>query len=212
MSIPDTLALLTTDLGCVMETGCLLPDDLEAAFQINDEYLSASRSEFFEWYSEDADLFVGVFDKDLLVGICYGMNWDRQPGYVLLEGIATIESYWRSGAGSLLIRFFEEQVKKRGKQRITLGSAADLKTENFYLKNGYTPVRLCTKLKSVDLPENHETMGYDFSEVRRDGDYIILYVETTVRNKQFQEKLKDDLGAEEVIFILEKDLTSKGEV
>ena len=103
-----------------METRHLLPDDLEAAFNINEEYLSASRSEFFHLYQENADLFVGVFDEQALIGICYGMNSHRQPDYVGLEGIAVIYSYWRSGAGSLLIAFFEQQLKQRGKQGSTL--------------------------------------------------------------------------------------------
>jgi GNAT superfamily N-acetyltransferase len=192
-----------------METRHLLAHDLEAAFKISQEYLGGPRAKFFQWYRENPDLFVGVFEKDSLIGICYGMDWKRQSGYVLLQGIATVHSYWRSGAGSLLVRFFEQQVEKREKQRITLGSAADMKTENFYLKNGYAPVSLCAKLKNTDLPVDYERLGYEFCEIRRDGDEVILYVEKTIRDKQFQTQLKDDLGAEEVIFIMEKDVTSK---
>lgn len=184
----------------------LLGSDLEAAFKLNEEYLSASRNEFFCWYRENPDLFLRIFDNSALVGICYGMNWDRKPGYVILEGIATLQSHWRSGAGSLLIQFFEQQVKKRDKQRITLGSAADLKTENFYLKNGYAPTHLCARVRSIDLPANYERLGYVFSALRQDGEKINLYVPTAVRDKRLQAKLKDDLGAQEVIFIIEKDL------
>jgi len=185
----------------------LLASDLEAAFKINEEYLSASRSEFFRWHQDNADLFVGIFDNSALVGICYGMNWDRQPEYVVLEGIATLHSHWRSGTGSLLIQFFEQQVKKRGKQRITLGSAPDLKTENSYLKNGYAPTQLCARLRSIDLPDDYERLGHAFCAVRQDGETINLYIETAIRDKQLQAKLKDDLGAQEVISIMEKDVT-----
>lgn len=189
-----------------METRHLLEHDVEAAFQINHEYLSASRQEFFQWYRENTDLFVGIFDKQVLIGICYGMNWDRQPGYVLLEGIATVFSYWRSGAGSVLIQFFEQQVKKRGKQRITVGVAPDLKTENFYLKNHYTPVQLCTKLRASDLRPDYEQLGYPFCDVRREADDVLLYLETAAWDKPLQAKLQEDLGAREVIFIMEKDV------
>ena len=189
-----------------METRHLITDDLESAFQINEEYLSASRKEFFRWYKQNPDLFMGVFDDELLVGICYGMNWERQAECVILEGIATIHSHWRSGAGSLLIKFFEEQVKKRGMKRVTLGSAPDLKTENFYLKNGYKPTRLCAKLRTADLPDDYLGKGYDFCEVRQSGDEVNLYVDAAVRDKRFQAKLRDELGAKEVIFILEKDI------
>jgi GNAT superfamily N-acetyltransferase len=187
-----------------METRHLLTDDVEAAFSINEEYLSASRDEFFQWYAANADLFVGIFDGATLVGICYGMNWPRQPGYVVLEGIATLYDYWRSGAGSQLIQFFEAQVRKRSKQGISVGMAADLKTENFYLKNGYLPTRLCAKVPRQDLPANYMQLGYEFCERRAEGENVVLYVTTTVRDKQFQAKLKDDLDAQEVIFIMEK--------
>lgn len=189
-----------------METRHLLAADMEAAFAINEEYLSASRAQFFQWYQENADLFVGIFNQGTLIGICYGMDWPRQPGYVVLEGIATQYDYWRSGAGSLLIHFFEEQVRKRGRQAVTVGSAADLKTENFYLKNGYQPVRLCAKVRRQALPPNYLQLDYEFCESRDEGENVVLYVATTVRDKQIQAKLKNDLGADEVIFIMEKAL------
>ena len=182
----------------------LSPADLETAFAINEEYLSASRDEFFQWHAENADLFVGIFDDNALIGICYGMNWRRQPDFVVLEGIATRYAYWRSGAGSQLIQFFAEQVRQRGKQGITVGVAADLKTENFYLKNGYLPTRLCAKVPRSILPPTYQQLGYDFCEVRTVGDDIILYVATTVRDKQQQARLKAALNAHEVIFIMEK--------
>ena len=189
-----------------MKTRHLQPADLEAAFAINEEYLSAPRDEFFRWYGANADLFVGIFDQGTLIGICYGMDWPRQPGYVILEGIATQYEYWRSGAGSQLIGFFEAQVRQRGRQAVTLGSAADLKTENFYLKNGYLPVRLCTKMRRRELPPDYMHLGYEFCEIREEGENVVLYVPTTVRDKQVQAKLKEDLGADEAIFIMEKAL------
>jgi len=189
-----------------METRHLQRADLEAAFAINEEYLSASCDEFFRWYEANTDLFVGIFDQGTLIGICYGMDWPRQPGYVILEGIATQYDYWRSGAGSQLIAFFEEQVRQRGRQAVTVGSAADLKTENFYLKNGYLPVRLCTKIRQQDLSPDYMHLGYEFCEIREEGENVVLYVATTVRDKEIQAKLKDALSAPEVIFIMQKAL------
>ena len=63
----------------------LLAPDLEAAFALNEEYLGASRDEFFCHYRKNADLFVGIFANSALVGICYGMNWDEKPGCVVLK-------------------------------------------------------------------------------------------------------------------------------
>ncbi|MEZ4735327.1 MAG: GNAT family N-acetyltransferase [Caldilineaceae bacterium] len=189
-----------------METRHLLPHDLEVAFAINEEYLSASRQEFFAWYQANADLFVGIFDNTALIGICYGMNWPRQPGYVVLEGIATRDAYWRSGAGSQLIGFFEDQVRQRGQQWVTVGVAPDLKTENFYLKNGYRPTHLCAKVSRRDLPPAYLQLGYDFCEVREEGEDVVFYVAATVHDKVLQAQLKEDLGADEVIFIMEKAL------
>lgn len=189
-----------------METRHLLAHDVEGAFLMNEEYLSASREAFFRWYADNADLFVGIFDQGTLIGICYGMDWPRQPGYVVLEGIATRYDYWRSGAGSQLIGFFEKQVRKRGRHAITVGSAADLKTENFYLKNGYRPIRLCAKVRRQALPPDYLQLGYEFCESRDEGEDVVLYVATTVRDKPIQAKLKNDLGADEVIFIMEKTL------
>lgn len=182
----------------------LLPGDLETAFALNEEYLSASHDEFFQWYAENADLFVGIFDDNMIIGICYGMTWRRQPAYVVLEGIATRVQYWRSGAGSQLIHFFEEQVRRRGQQGITVGVAADLKTENFYIKNGYQPTRLCVKVPRCDLSPNYLQLGYEFCESRDEGADVVLYVATTVHDKPLQARLKADLGAHEVIFIMEK--------
>jgi GNAT superfamily N-acetyltransferase len=187
-----------------METRHLSTQDLETAFNINAEYLSASRQEFFHWYGANPDLFVGIFDSATLVGICYGMDWPRQPGYVVLEGIATRYDYWRSGAGSQLLQFFEAQVRQRGQRWISVGVAADLKTENFYLKNGYQPTRLCAKVRKCDLPPGYEQLGYSFCEVRDEGETLVFYVATTLRDQQLQSTLKDALQAEEVIFIMEK--------
>jgi hypothetical protein len=99
-----------------MKTHHLQPADLEAAFAINEEYLSAPRDEFFRWYGANADLFVGIFDQGTLIGICYGMDWPRQPGYVILEGIATQYHYWRSGAGSQLISLKRRCASGVGRQ------------------------------------------------------------------------------------------------
>lgn len=49
-------------------------------------------------------------------------------------------------------------------------------------------------------------LGYEFCEIREEGENVVLYVPTTVRDKQVQAKLKEDLGADEAIFIMEKAL------
>jgi len=54
------------------------------------------------------------------------------------------------------------------------------------------------------LPPTYTQLGYHFCEIRDEGEDVVLYVETAARDKQLQAKLQADLGADEVIFIMEK--------
>ena len=187
-----------------MKTRHLTTEDLEEAVQISEEYLGTSPQQFLDWYQQNQDLFVGIFDNGRLIGICFGMNFDRQPDTAVLEGIAVLHANWRSGAGSQLIQYFEAQVAKRGKTCITLGSAPDLKTENFYMKNGYVPTQLRVSVPTADLPNNYQHLGYTFSDITQDENEVILYIAVNERNKSFQQKLEADLKADDVIFIFDK--------
>ena len=189
-----------------MKTRHLQEDDLEPASKIAEQYLGTSRDAFFRWYRDDPDLLLGVYDDGMLIGVCIGKNSSRAADCVNLVGIATVESRWRSGAGSLLIKFFEAQVRKRGKTRMSVGSAADLPTENFYMKNGFRPTHLYTTVRRADLPEDYKKLGYDFCAERWNGDEVTLVVEANVRDKALQAKMKEDLGSGEVIFIMCKDV------
>ena len=195
--------------GFGMKTRRLREEDLEPAFKIAEEYLGTSRDAFFRWYRDDPDLLLGVYDDDVLISVCFGKNSSREADCACLVGIATVESHWRSGAGSLLIKSFEAQVRKRGKTRISVGSAADLATENFYMKNGFRPTHLCTTVRRADLPEDYRQLGYDFCAERWNGDEVTLVVEATVRDKTLQERMKDDLGSDEAIFIMCKEVAEQ---
>ena len=94
-----------------METRHLQEEDLERGSKIAAEYLGTSRDAFFQWYRDDPGLLLGVYEDGTLIGVCFGRDSSRGADCVNLVGIATIESRWRSGAGSLLVQSFEAQVR-----------------------------------------------------------------------------------------------------
>jgi GNAT superfamily N-acetyltransferase len=170
-----------------METKVIPQEDLEKAFQINSVYLGESRTDFFSWQKSYPNLFVGAYDKNELIGICYG-HYKSRNKRVNLQGIATIEKFWRKGVGSILIQFFEKQVEDSGFLLIDLGCADDEKTERFYLKNGFNPIELVAKTK-------------DHSELQRIK--IVDYRTGKIK----QQELRKKYNPEEVIFIFEKKLS-----
>jgi len=190
-----------------MEYRVITEKYFEEAFLINKEYLSASKEAFRKWYTEYPNLFVGAFDDEKLIGICYGFD-SKDKDYVLLEGIATIFDYWRKGIGSDLLKKFEQQVKKREKKFITLGCASDEKTEKFYLKNDYKPTMYLARIKKKDLPASYEslTKGYDFIEKKDEDDSVKLYFKAEQYDIAKRIKLQKQLNAYEVIYIMEKAL------
>lgn len=188
--------------------------DQPAAFAIHQEYLDSEQSlaEFSILYQKYPSLYVGCYRAGELIGICYGYPFtEKRPeakGVMVLEGIAVKYAYWNLGYGSQLLHFFENQVKAfPGYTKISVGSAANLETENFYLKNGFTPIQLCIKVTAAHLPANFDALGYTFVAQRPLPGGVSLYLATTKRDKQEQAHLKATFNAEEVIFILEKAIT-----
>ena len=89
---------------------------------------------------------------------------------------------------------------------MSVGSAADLPTENFYMKNGFRPTHMMATVRYANLPENYKELGYDFSAETRSGGEVRLVVECRERDKAAQARMREDLGAREVIFIMEKEI------
>jgi hypothetical protein len=83
---------------------------------------------------------------------------------------------------------FEAAARQAGAHSVGVGSADDLKVEQFYLKNGYRLVELVAK-------------SADYQELERAA---ISDYET---GKQKQEQLRTQYAAKEVIFIFAKELS-----
>lgn len=170
-----------------METKIIPQEDLEKAFQINSQYLGDSRTDFFNWQKSYPNLFVGVYEKKELIGICYG-HYENKHKCIILQGIATIDKFLRKGVGSILIQFFERQVHNEGFSTIGLGCADDEKTERFYLKNGFKPIELVAKTKDHTELERIKIADYRSGKIK-------------------QQELRKKYNPEEVIFIFEKKLS-----
>lgn len=185
--------------------------DYQAACDLYVEYLGSPESvaEFSELYQKHPALSVGCYRDGKLIGLCYGFPFtEKRPeaqGVMVLDGIAVIWDYWNRGYGTQLLQFWEAQVKQLpGYSQIGVGSAANIETENFYLKNGYTPVQLCIKLPVDRLPADYRERGYQFVAERIINGVMNLYIGTTVRDKAQQSQLQEEFQADEVIFIMEK--------
>ncbi len=143
--------------GCAVETiRNIRSGDLLQAAAFIEEYLPGDSDIFFRMYEKYPDLFAGCFMEDILIGICYGYPFaEQRPGEIdkmLLRGIAVRFDYQKSGLGSKLLGYFEDQVRKRGRWTISVGSAGGY-VDWFYLKNKYVPIKYCIKRKRGSVSE-----------------------------------------------------------
>lgn len=160
------------------------------AFQC--EYLNREPfHDFVHRVEANPDLYLGAFDGDELIGICYGHPSHKMESAINLQGIAVSldesKGYARKGNGSKLIAAFEEAVKSRGCSLVDLGAADDLKVEHFYLKNGYQPYELAAKIPGRVEIERVSVDDYQQGQVIR-------------------EQLRRQYQPKEVIFIFQKRL------
>jgi GNAT superfamily N-acetyltransferase len=135
------------------------------------------------------DLFVGCYDNDKLIGICYGWpeyihRYDKLEMNLVI--ISMVPEYRRKGLGKVLIKSWEDQVKKRGHWMIGLGSGADM----FYVKTGYTPIEHYFKMHKCQLSQCDKSVLAKASFVRYSEDpMVVLYFKTdgTYRADFFKE-------------------------
>jgi GNAT superfamily N-acetyltransferase len=124
------------------------------------------------------DLFVGCYDNDRLIGICYG--WPEyihrsDTLYMTLVIISMAPEYRRKGLGKLLIKTWEEQVKKRGPWLIGLGAGPAL----FYVKMGYTPIEYYFKMHKCQFAQCDKNVLAKASFIRHSEDpIVVLYFKT----------------------------------
>lgn len=185
-----------------LEYKILLKKDLNEAFEFQDDYVGGlDKEEFNQLYKKHPKLFVACYDNDKLIGIVFGEKI-RGKDFVILKAIAVKDKYWGKGIGSKLMKNFENQVKKANFNKISVGSAEDEKTENFYLKNGYKPSSIFLKAKN------------NYKQIAKEKNYKIktktikgktnLYIKMLKYSPKIREKIKKDFKVEETNYIFEK--------
>jgi GNAT superfamily N-acetyltransferase len=186
----------------VSQIQAILEKDLGRALAMHEEYVGPGADRFRMWLGERRSWFRGAYLSGELVGICFGNEPD--PGRVTLQSIAVEASHWRRGIGSRLIQDFEEQVFRDGMQRIGLGSAPDLPTESFYLKNGFEPTEIMVRVGSETplQPEGHPEIRP--AKVVSDDEGRRFHFPADRYRPADRVRLKEVYSATDAIFIFEK--------
>ena len=130
--------------------------DLERFHELRKGYGSGhetwedTKDHFEKWSS----LMVGAYLNKKLIGVALGTPSEdffnvslkhSRSSYVVLRNIMIEFKYWRKGLGSKLLRYFESQVHKIGRKRVTVGAAENV--DGFYLANGYEPFSYLHRLR-----------------------------------------------------------------
>ena len=183
--------------------------ELHRAKALAQEYLGADLARFSVMSQVYPELFVGCFSAEELIGVAYGYPYfmvrPEEAHKVLLQGIAVRWDYAGVGRGSKLLRFFENQVMKRGFSVVTLG-AAEGYVERFYLKNNYEAVSYRVVLKGDWLHIHQQAIPYPIIRMVQEGRYTIVYIPSSGYNLQEKEAVRDFFCAEQVNYIFEKQL------
>jgi Predicted acetyltransferase len=166
--------------------------DYAEIYAFQQEYLdSEPYASFILRVEQPSALYFAAYEGQQLAGIIYGEPSRRIEQDYLLQGVAvnldTTLGLARRGIGSLLMRKFETAARQAGARVIGVGSADDLKVEQFYLKNGYHPTELVAK--SADYRELERVSVHDYEA-----------------GKRLQEQLRAKHAAHEVIFIFAKEV------
>jgi GNAT superfamily N-acetyltransferase len=100
--------------------------------------------------ASDAGLcFVALDREGGIAGLCYGTQEPQDN--VVLRGVAVRPDMRRHGLGTALLQRFEEIARRLGARSVSLGSADCAYVEQFYLRNGYSPVGFFITIDSVDV-------------------------------------------------------------
>ena len=158
------------------------------------------RARLFAWRAAQPEWFRGAYLDGVLVGVCCGAEADDA---VVLQSIGVLYEHWRQGIGSRLLRDFEDAVFNSSRVTgISLGSADDVPTEAFYMKNGYG-VRSIMLTVPGSAPEPAPGAPQP-SRVRNDGDNRVLYFEVDEYDRLLRESLVASHAASQGLFIFEK--------
>jgi GNAT superfamily N-acetyltransferase len=184
-------------------------EELAAYHKMQVTYLDVEEySEFLRKVGKYEGLYLCAVDQGGILGIVYPSLF---KGELTLQGICVDlnRNLNGRGIGSKLLRAFEEKIRQTGARKTSLGSAEDLRTENFYLKNNWQPVELLF-LKIKELPPDYKEIAQREGlsvEIKPDGSTEFrMPVASYAHGTGNRARLKNPLNAGEVIFIFEKKL------
>lgn len=176
--------------------------DLVKAHVLKKKYVGRTPFSLFEkQYEKYPDLFIGCYDRGKLIGMVSGTIRKK---VVILTAIAVEERYWRRGIGSNMLKFFENQARKLGIKKISLGAGGEI--EKFYIKNNYKPNFLLVQVSLTNLPRNYKKMGYKIVKEKNYRNVKWLYIQVRKYEPKVKERIKKKFNASQVIYIFEKEV------
>ncbi len=98
-------------------------DELQEFKEIAEDYISEEALEYIDrWFANFPDLFLADFQDGRMVGIIFG-HMESKESMAIIDGIAVVSKYWGRGIGKRLIKALEENAKKLGAKRVSVGAA-----------------------------------------------------------------------------------------
>ena len=152
-------------------------------------------------YKKFRKLFIGCYIKKELIGICIpGIHKNE----IYIKAIAVKHQYWGKGIGSKLLKKFERRLKPI--QKYSIVPSADIEwVERFYLKNKYKPVSFLIKIKKENFKKEIIEKN-SILDMIEEKNYIKIYVKVEKYDPKERRRIKKKFKAEEVIYIMKKDL------
>ena len=139
-----------------------------------------------------------------VVGIAYGGPARRQPGCLILRGIAVAGAHAQKGRGSLLLYRFEEQARAAGFNTVSVGSAGGY-VDRFYAKNGYRCVAyLVDPPAGTDGPEQRRRPYADYIGPAESAERF--RVDTAAMDEALRARFLADFDGAGLNAIMDKDI------
>lgn len=178
-------------------------DDLIEFNNIVQEYLpGTTKDELYKMYRNENSIFAGYYIEDKLIGVCFGDIWDDV--YFSLIGIAIIHPYNKQSRGSKLLQYFENIVKNKNYEKISVGSASGY-VEHFYLKNDYVLSSLKILTDNDKWKQRHNDL-FPVSKVEKQKEYIKLVIENIIYEKTDKNKLCEYYEGFDCFYVFEKNI------
>ncbi len=188
-----------------MYCGQLAEEDLDRALKMG---VVDKQTEYVELYQRYGDLYAGIYPGEEFEGTCCGWPFyevrSDQPSMQLV-GIVVTQEHRRKGYGSQLLQYWEQQVAKRGRWLISLGSAPD--ADMFYVKMGYFTIEYAIKVDKAILDPDFRNMGYEITYVKYTEDPdIVLHIPANGRRYEpdLKQMLVETFSAHDAITIFGK--------